>query len=134
MADRIITILLLVFGGFGAMQMAFGMMGMATMFTMIEGAPGIESLTQPAWVDVTGKVVGMVLLVLYGLVLVYSIRRLRAGKITFWAPLAAGVLAFLAVVVVVASAMVATPELMTVMSDPQASADLLNYLQDLTRG
>ena len=129
MADRIITILLLVFGGFGALQSAFAMMGMSTMFKVMEDAPGISALTPPAWLDLTGKITGMVLLVLYGLVLVYSIRRLRARKLTFWAPLAAAMLAFIVVVTIVAAAMVQTPELMEVMRDPQASTELLNYLQ-----
>ena len=129
MGDRIVTILLLVFGGFGALQSAFAMMGMKTMFSLMEDAPGITSLTPPAWLDVTGKAIGLGLLVLYGLVLVFSIRRLRAGKLTFWAPLAAGVLAFIVVVAVVGTAMMQTPELMEVMRDPQASAQLLEYLQ-----
>ncbi len=129
MADRIVTILLLVFGGFGALQSAFAMMGMSTMFKVMEDAPGVTELTPPAWLDLTGKVTGMVLLVLYGLVLVYSIRRLRARKLTFWAPLAAGMLAFIVVVTIVAAAMVQTPELMEIMRDPQASTELLNYLQ-----
>ncbi|RKQ89173.1 hypothetical protein U746_1502 [Mycolicibacterium mucogenicum 261Sha1.1M5] len=129
MGDRIVTILLLVFGGFGALQSAFAMMGMSTMFSLMEDAPGITSLTPPGWLDVTGKAIGLGLLVLYGLVLVFSIRRLRAGKITFWAPLAAGVLAFIIVVAVVGAAMMQTPELMEIMRDPQASTQLLEYLQ-----
>lgn len=129
--DRIVTILLLVLGGFGALQSAFAMMGMSTMFVFLEDAPGITELSPPAWIDLTGKVVGIALLVLYGLVLVYSIRRLRARKLTFWAPLAAGVLSAIVVIAIIAGAMIGTPELMELMRDPQASAELLEYLQGI---
>ncbi|GAA2843823.1 hypothetical protein FB468_3284 [Leucobacter komagatae] len=129
MGDRIVTILLLVFGGFGALQSAFVMMGLSTMFNVMEGAPGISEITPPAWADLTGKAVGLALLVLYGLVLVFSIRRMRAGKITFWAPLVAGVVAFIVVMAVVAAAMMQTPELVEVLRDPDASRQMLDYLQ-----
>lgn len=129
MGDRIVTILLLVFGGFGALQSAFAMMGLSTMFAVMEGAPGITEITPPAWADLTGKVVGLALLVLYGLVLVFSIRRMRAGKITFWAPLVAGIVAFVVVTAIVAAAMMQTPEIMEVLRDPDASRQMLDYLQ-----
>lgn len=129
MGDRVITILLLVFGGFGALQSAFALMGMTTMFRVLEDAPGVTELTPPAWMDLTGKIAGMALLVLYGLVLVYSIRRLRARKLTFWAPLAAGMFATVVVLTIVGAAMVQTPELMEIIADPQASTELIEYLQ-----
>lgn len=129
MGDRVVTILLLVVGAFGALYSTLTLMGLRSMFVVLEDAPGITELNPPAWVDIAGKVGGIALLVFYGLVLVFSIRRMRARKITFWAPLAAGVLATVAVFAIMASAMVGTPELMQVMTDPQASTELLEYLQ-----
>lgn len=129
LGDRVITILLLVIGAFGALYSALTLMGLRNMFAMMEDAPGVTELTPPAWLDMTGKVAGMVVLVLYGLMLVYSIRRLRARKLTFWVPLVLGVVVSISVIVIVASAMFSTPELMEIMSDPSASAELLEYLQ-----
>lgn len=126
--DRITTILLLVLGFFGAIQSAFALMALDTAFVIFEGAPGLETITVPEWAGLTGKIAGMVLLVLYGLVLVFSIRRLRARKLAFWAPLIAGVVATIAIIVIFASVMSASPELMKVMTDPVASAELQEYL------
>lgn len=129
MADRVVTILLLMVGAYGALQFALAMMGLESMFALMAEAPGVDELTTPGWLGMTGKIVGMAILVFYGLVLVFSIRRMRAKKLTFWVPLAAGVIAFIAVTVVIASAMFATPELLTIIGDPERSTQLLEYLQ-----
>ena len=128
-ADRVITILLLVFGAAGALYSMLALVGLKSMFTVLEDAPGVTTLTPPGWLDLTGKLAGLALMLMYVLVLVFSLRRLRARKIAFGAPLAAGIVAFITVVVIVSAAMLQTPELMTIMQDPEASTKLLKYLQ-----
>ena len=128
--DRVFTVLLLALGAYGAVQSAFAMMGMGTMFEIMGEAPGIDGVTVPAWLDITGKVFGIAILAFYGLVLVYSIRRIRAGKIAFWAPLTAGVIVTVLMVAVITIGIALTPELMSAMADPERSSELLKYLQE----
>ncbi|MGO3147730.1 MAG: DUF6264 family protein [Leucobacter sp.] len=127
--DKIVTILLLVVGIFGALQMALAMMGLDATFRLIGAAPGFEEFSVPAWLDPTGKVIGIALLAFYGIVLVYSIRRLRAGKLTFWAPLAAGVIVTVLVLAVVMIAILTTPDLVNILGNPEKSTELIEYLQ-----
>ena len=127
--DKIGTIFLLVVGIFGALQMALAMMSLGTTFRLIGAAPGVEDFSVPAWLDPTGKVIGIALLAFYGIVLVYSIRRLRAGKLTFWVPLAAGVIVTVLVLAVVMIGIMTTPDLVNILGNPEKSTELIEYLQ-----
>ena len=128
-ADKIITILLLAIGAIGALWSALIMFNMGMTFAMMGQTPGLPTFTGPEWLSTTGKVVGIAFLAFYALMLVYSVRRMRAGKITFWAPLVAGVVVSLVVFIVVIVAMMSTPELVQIASDPELSAEMLKQLQ-----
>lgn len=128
-ADKIITILLLSIGAIGALWSALIMFNMGMTFAMMGQTPGLPTFTGPDWLSTTGKVVGVAFLAFYALMLVYSVRRMRAGKITFWVPLVAGVVVSLVVFIVVIVAMMSTPELVQIASDPQLSAEMLKQLQ-----
>lgn len=131
-ADRVVTILLLVAGLFGALQAGLAMISLGSTFKLIGSAPGLEDFTAQAWLDPTGKVLGIALLAFYGIVLVYSIRRLRAGKLTFWVPLAAGVIVAVFVIAVVMIAIITNADLMNVIGNPEKSTALIEYLQGRT--
>lgn len=131
MADRIITALLLTVGAFGALQSGFAMFGLGRQFAMMADVLGVSDFTAPSWLELTGRIAGIAVLAFYALVLVYSIRRLRSGKLTFWVPLVAGVIVFVIVFIVSIAALTTSPELMQAMSDPESLSKLLAFAETL---
>lgn len=131
-ADRIITIALLALGGYFALSMAFSLSQFSTEFAKIANDIGVADFTAPPAVRVIGTVGAIIVLSIYALVLIFSIRRLRARKLTFWAPLAAGVLAWMIFFVLFAVALSQSAELwqalMQVASDPEKAQQLLDQL------
>ena len=131
-ADRIITIALLVLGGYFALSMAFSLSQLPAEFAKIAGELGIADFTAPPQVQTIGTVGAILVLSLYALVLIFSIRRLRARKLTFWAPLAAGVLAWVLFFVLFAVSLGQSTELwqelMQIASDPEKAQQLLDQL------
>ena len=131
-ADRIITIALLAIGGYFALSMAFSLSQFSAEFAKIANDLGLANFTAPPQVQVIGTVGAILVLSLYALVLIFSIRRLRAKKVTFWAPLAAGVLAWVIFFVLFAIALSLSTELwqalMQVASDPEKAQQLLDQL------
>lgn len=131
-ADRIITIALLAIGGYFALSMAFSLSQFSAEFAKIANDLGLANFTAPPQVQVIGTVGAILVLSLYALVLIFSIRRLRAKKVTFWAPLAAGVLAWVIFFVLFAIALSLSAELwqalMQVASDPEKAQQLLDQL------
>lgn len=123
--------LLLTIGVLGALQGAFIMFGLSMQFGMMGEVLDIKNFAAPAWLDTGGKVAGVAVLAFYALVLVYSVRRLRSGKLTFWVPLVAGVIVLIAVFIISAIALTSSPPLMAALADPDASAKLLEYLQSM---
>lgn len=130
-ADRIVTILLLIAGALGTVQLAFGLISLGRTFALIGAGSELESFTVPDWVSSMGQVTGLAILAFYAVTLVYSIRRLRTGKLTFWVPLAAGAIAVVVFIAVIAIAMFGIPELMSILADPEAAARLMERVQDL---
>ncbi|MBL3686091.1 hypothetical protein D3248_03855 [Leucobacter zeae] len=131
LADRIITIALLAFGAFGALNFASSMFAIDSQLRLTATMLGIDSLTLPDWVGVLGVVSGLAVLLLFALTLIFSIRRMRAGKLAFWAPLAAGAIALLLVIVVQSVALSGAPEIMQqLQSDPNGSLQkMLEFAQ-----
>lgn len=129
--DRVITIVLLVIGAFGALQTGAGLFSFGTTFQiMFADALGAENVAVPEWLPLTGKIAGVALLALYAVTLIYSIRRLRAGKLTFWVPLTAGIISVLTIIIISTAAIFSSPELMQLASDPTAASQLLEQLQE----
>ena len=135
-ADRIITVALLVLGGYFALSMAFSLSQLPSEFAKIAGDLKLADFTAPPQVQTIGTIGAILVLSLYALVLIFSIRRLRARKLTFWAPLAAGVLAWVLFFVLFAVSLGQSTELwqelMQVASDPEKAQQLLDQLS--TRG
>lgn len=131
-ADRIITVALLVLGGYFALSMAFSLSQFPSEFAKIAGDLGLTDFTAPPQVRVIGTVGAILVLSIYALVLIFSIRRLRARKLTFWAPLAAGVLAWVIFFVLFAIGLGQSTELwqelMRIASDPEKAQQLLDQL------
>lgn len=129
-ADRIITIVLLAIGAFGALQGAYSLMTVgATMSDMATNVFGISGFVVPEAARTTGTVGAVVMLSLYALVLIFSIRRLRARKLTFWAPLAAGVISVILMFAFIAFALAQSPELMQAAASPDAIEQMMGYTE-----
>lgn len=129
-ADRIITILLLVFGALGALYLAASLQQLPASLELFSTALGADGLVIPAAVHTLGTVGALTILAIYALNLVFSIQRLRARRLTFWVPLAAGVIAFVVFFAITAFAMNQAPEVMQLFTDPDALSKLLAYLSE----
>ena len=127
-ADRVITIVLLVIGAFGALQMALGMLTLGTQLEIIANTLGAEDFTVPAGMTVLQSVGTILVLSLYAVALIWSVQRLRAKKLTFWVPLAAGALAVILVFVCALIGVLMVPELLA-LSDPESTQLLFDQLR-----
>lgn len=130
-ADLAITIVLLVVGAFGALVLAQSMMGLAPSLALVADALELSDFAVPSWVPTAGLVTGLGMFALYAVALIWSIQRMRAKKIAFWVPLAAGVLAVIALFVVTTAVTMSMPELLERMSDPDATQRLLDSLTQM---
>lgn len=126
--DRVVTIILLAIGALGALYLAASMQQLPTSLGMLASALGAEGFAVPASVSTLGTVGALTVLALYALSLVYSIQRMRHGRLAFWVPLAAAAIAFIVVFALSAFALNQTPELVTLLADPNASTKLLDYI------
>lgn len=131
-ADRIITVILLVIGGYFALSMALSLSQLGLEFSKIADGLGLDSYSPSPALKTTGTVGAILVLAIYALVLIFSIRRMRSGKLTFWAPLAAGALAWIIFFVLFTVGLNQSPELwqelMRIAADPQATQELLDTL------
>lgn len=125
--DRITTIILLVIGAIGALISAQSMLALNSSFSLMAEAVGLSDFTVPEWLGTLGTVSALAFIAVYAVTLIFSIQRMRARKITFWVPLTAGAVVFVAMFVLTTIAITSMPELMTQMSDPDAMQKLLDY-------
>lgn len=131
-ADRVITIVLLVLGAFGALQMALGMLTLGTQLEIIATTLGVEDFTVPAGMTALQSVGTIVMLSLFAVALIWSVQRLRANKLAFWVPLSAGVLAFILVFVFALIGILMVPELLD-YSNPENAQRLLEQLGGISQ-
>lgn len=124
-ADRIITLILLGLGALGALNIAAGLYELPANLRMIGEMLGASELEVPDAVATAGVIGAISVLTLYALTLIYSIQRLRGGKLTFWVPLTAGVVATLINAGFLYFAVTQMPELFALLSDPAAFEALL---------
>lgn len=131
-ADRVITILLLVVGAFGALNMAAPMFALEAQVQLMGTMLGIEDLNVPSWIATAGLIAGLGILLVYALNVIYSIQRMRGGKLAFWVPLAAFGIAFVIMLVVQMVAMYNAPEIIEQLnSDPYGSyGKMMQYLEE----
>lgn len=126
--DRIVTIVLLVIGALGALMSAQSMLALNSSFTLMAEAVGLTDFEVPSWLGTLGTVSALAFIAVYAVTLIFSIQRMRARKITFWVPLTAGVVVTIAMFVLTTIAITNMPELMSQLSDPDATQKMLDYL------
>lgn len=132
--DRVITIVLLVLGAFSTLTLTSSLFALESQIRLTGTMLGVEDMTLASWVGPLGTVTGIVILAMYALTLIFSIRRMRARKLTFWVPLTMGVIALLLVLIIPTVAMLAgAPEIMQQLeSDPNGSLDkMMKYMQQM---
>lgn len=126
--DRIATIILLVVGAVGALISAQSMLALPSSFSLMGDAVGLTDFEVPSWLGTLGTVSALAFIAVYAVTLIFSIQRMRARKITFWVPLTAGAVVFVAMFVLTTIAITSMPELMSQLSDPDATQRMLDYL------
>lgn len=126
--DRTATIALLAFGALGALYFAFSLQQMPASFSVMAQQLGASDLLIPGSVKTISTVGAIVVLTIYALNVVFSIQRLRAGKVTFWVPLVAFGVAIAVLFGCSAIALSQMPELLQLLSDPGAVAKLFDSL------
>ncbi|QIM17184.1 hypothetical protein G7067_13420 [Leucobacter insecticola] len=127
-ADRVITILLLGLGALGALITANTMLLLGSSYTQIADALDIENFKLPDWMDTFCTVSAIAFIALFAVVLIFSIQRMRARKLAFWVPLVAGVLALVAMFVLMSIVLAGLPELTNSLNEPGALQKLLEYM------
>lgn len=125
--DRIITIILLVVGGFGALYNALSLMQLPASLELILTALGSDA-SVPAWIGTMSTISAIGTLALYAVTLIYSVQRLRARKLTFFVPLIAGVIAIVLVIGVSIAAMLGIPGFAELTQDPDAVSRMMESL------
>ena len=126
--DRVVTIVLLVLGACGALYSAMSLYQMPGSFELMAAALQVDGFVLPESVRTLGMVGALLVFAVYALNLVYSLQRLRRGKLTFWVPLAAGAVAFIIVFACSAFAASQMPELTRELADPTAMSRILEYV------
>ncbi|MBL3700617.1 DUF6264 family protein [Leucobacter luti] len=131
--DRVITIMLLVLGAFGALNISSSFFGLESQIRFTGVMIGIEDPKLASWIGPLGVISGLVVLLLFAVTLIFSIQRMRANKLAFWVPLVAGVVAAIVLIVVPMIAMGGAPEIMQQLeSDPTGSLDkMFEYIEQL---
>lgn len=110
--DRIVTIILLVIGAYGAFSISSGMFNLAPQLMLNASMLDVETMTLPDWTGTAGTVTGLFVLLVWALNLLLSIQRMRAGKLAFWVPLVAAAVALIPVFIVMSAVLFQTPEVM----------------------
>ena len=119
--DRVVTIILLAIGAFGAFNMSSSMFNLGPQLSMSASLVGADGATPPGWAGTVGTITGLFVLLVWALNLLFSIQRMRAGKRAFWVPLAAAGIAMVPAIIVLTAAMLQTPEIveqLTAMQTP----------------
>lgn len=134
MADRVITIGLLIVGAFSTLSLTSAFFALESQIRLTATALGLEHATLASWVAPLGTASGFAVLALFAVTLIFSIQRMRAGKLAFWVPLSAGVIAVLLLLIIPTVAMLAgAPEIMQQLeTDPNGSiSKMLEYAQNM---
>lgn len=109
--DRVATVVLLVVGAYFALSLSLSMMSLDTSMFFIAQAAGLEDFRVPDSVGTVKTVGVLAMLALFAVMLIWSIQRMRAGKLAFWVPLGAGVVSVILLFVITIIAMMMAPEL-----------------------
>ena len=107
--DRVLTIILLALGAYTVVNYFDTFANLGRVLTETFVASGYEAFQSVDLANQLGVVANIVVMSLFALTALLTIASLRAKRITFWIPLVGGVLAFIAVVVIMAFIVVADP-------------------------
>ncbi|GAA4158683.1 hypothetical protein GCM10022286_11940 [Gryllotalpicola daejeonensis] len=117
--DRLVTFLLLGFGFYNVLSMVFnaidGGAAMRQSADLLGGDEGQLMTSLPSWVWVAAAVAYAVV---WLIALFASLRAIRAGRVAFWIPLVAGIVATLLAVALIVIALGENPELMHLFPTP----------------
>lgn len=133
LADRIVTIVLIMIGAFGALSLADSLFRLPSQLVIVADILGVEDIAIPDAVGVLGTVSGIIVLALYAVTLIFSIQRMRARKLAFFIPLAAGLIAFIVMMAASMIAFMLVPDLVQQASDPNAMNLMLDYLAETSQ-
>lgn len=125
--DRIVTVLLLVIGAFFALRSALTMFTLGTQIEIMAEQLGATDLVVPDSIAVVQAIGAIVMLSIYAIALIWGVQRLRKGKLSFWVPLSAGVVAFIALLFMTAVGVFMVPELIE-YSTPENISQLFEQL------
>ncbi|MEV8339076.1 DUF6264 family protein [Leucobacter sp. NPDC077196] len=133
MADRVITIILLVLGMFGSLNFAASMMNLPASLSVMGSILEVEDFTVPSWVGTVGTVTAIAIFAVFAVSLIFSIQRMRARKLAFWVPLTAGAIVVLGTIIVTTVVMLNVPELLSAASAPDAMQKMLDSVTEMSQ-
>ncbi len=117
--DRVITVVLLAVAVLGALNTVLSLQQLAPQVQLVYDQQGIGDYTPPTWLPTLVIVATIVQLGLLAVTIVWSVRRLRAGRLAFWVPLAGGAASVIVMMVLMS---------IVFLNDPA----FLAYLDELT--
>jgi len=127
-ADRVVTIVLLVLGALGALYCSAALQQLPASLATFSEVLGASDVTIPSSLQTLGNTGAITVLAIYAVNLVLSIQLMRARRIAFWVPLAAGAVSFVALFAFTSFAMNQVPELVQLLADPDAISKLFAYI------
>jgi hypothetical protein len=108
--DRIVTIALLAFGAFNVVSSVFSFFNLPDVAQQAMRIIGIEGeFTNVAAARVWGPIAAGVLVIGYLVTVLLSLRRIRAGRVTWWVPLVGAVITYVVVYVCLAVPLLGDP-------------------------
>ena len=127
--DRVPTIILLVFGAVSALSLAGSLQTLPATLHRLQSALEVTD-PLPTWVAPMGTIAALTVLFLWAIALLWSIQRMRRKKLTFWVPLACGVVAALLTFAVTSAGMMGALPL-ELLTDPERAREVLDAVQTL---
>jgi hypothetical protein len=118
-ADRIITIVLLAVAVIGALNSVLSLQQLVPQVQIVYEQQGIGEYVAPSWLPTLVAVGTILQLALLGVTIVWSVARVRAGRLAFWVPLAGGVASVIIMMVLMS---------IVFLNDPA----FLSYLDELS--
>ena len=115
--DAFVTVALLVIGVWNTVQSVPGFLDFHALLTSATNSGLLSGIKIPDDLSVQGVALAVVDVALLLIAVVGAVLRIRRGRIAFWIPLTAGVLAFLVTVVVITSIVLSDPANVTLLQN-----------------
>ena len=110
--DRVVTILLIVFGAFGAYNLSDSFLHLSELGAQVYEMYDAGTFAAPEWLGTVSTIAVITTLSLWTLSTIVSIQLMQRGKLSFYVPLIAAALAWIMMTVILYMAM---PELIAVL-------------------